>query len=220
MIRLSYPQTSQLLDQPETGMGYQNIRADLRDSLAPRRGTVLNAELLIWETEAPRLLSTQYESLLRQASSADATKIRSLEVLAPSKQPAGFVAERSAADGELGPATDGEPETLPAGEVFARFTAYRNDRRITPGNGLLPGSYATTEEDGKRVETGSEAVERYALPDPTPAIFKFRIEPGEGTELRRGIVQPAYGHSGGGVEVLFDDGTGDDTVSGPEELPP
>jgi hypothetical protein len=41
----------------------------------------------------------------------------------------------------------------------------------------------------------------------------------KGTELRRGIVQPDFGHTGGGVEVLFDNGTDDGTVSGPKVLP-
>jgi hypothetical protein len=39
-------------------------------------------------------------------------------------------------------------------------------------------------------------------------------------ELRRGIVQPDFGHTVGGVEVLFDNGTDDGTVSGPKVLPP
>lgn len=60
---------------------------------------------------------------------------------------------------------------------------------------------------------------RYALPNPKPAIFRFKIDPLQGTELRRGTVQPAFGHNGGGVEVLFDNGTDDGTVSGPKVLP-
>lgn len=219
MIKLTSPQISELLDQPETGMGYQAVEVGLRDRLTPRRGTVLNAELLVWDAEAPTVLSRRFESLLARASSAEADDIRSLTVIAPSRRAAGLVAERSATDDDTGPATSGEPETTEKGEVFARFTAYRNDRRITPGKGLRPGTYATTEEDANKVKTGTEAVERYALPDPRPAVFRFRIDPLEGTELRRGIVQPDFGHTGGGVEVLFDNGTDDGTVSGPKVLP-
>jgi hypothetical protein len=34
---------------------------------------------------------------------------------------------------------------------------------VTTEKGLLPGSYATTKEDGNNVKTGAEAVARYAL---------------------------------------------------------
>lgn len=220
MIKLTSPQTSDLLDQPETGMGYQTVEVDLRDRLTPQRGVVLNAELLVWDTEAPTLRSKRFESLLAGASSTEARDIRSLEVIRPSRRLAGFVSERSGTSEHTGPASEGNPEETEAGEVFARFTAYQNDRRITSGKGLRPGTYATTEEDAKNVKTGSDAVERYALPDPAPAIYDFRIDPLEGTVLRRGIVQPAFGHGGGGVEVRFDNGTDDGTVSGPKVLPP
>ena len=93
-----------------------------------------------------------------------------------------------------------------------RFTAYKTDRRITPKRGLAPGTYATTAEDAKNVNTGTEAVERYALPNPQPAIYRNKIEPLKDTVYRKGTVQPAYGHKGGGVEVIFDNGTGDNTA--------
>lgn len=220
MIRLTSQQVAELLAQPETGMGYQTVEVGLRDRLPPRRGVVLNAELLVSDTEARTFRSRRFESLLAEASRAEARAIRSLKVIAPSRRAAGFVAERPATADHTGPATDGEPATTKDEEVFARFTAYQNDRRITPGKGLRPGTYATTEEDAKNVKTGSDAVERYALPDPAPAIYNFRIDPLEGTVLQRGVVQPDFGHPGGGVEVLFDSGTDDGTVSGPKVLPP
>jgi len=220
VIKLTSPQLAELLDQPETGMGYQTVQVSYRDRRAPRIGTVLNAELLVWETERRTLLPTPFETLLKQARSEEATKFRSLEVLTNMRKEAGSVAETSTPADHEGPATDGDPEATEAGELFARFTAYQNDRRITPGKGLRPGTYATTEDDANNVATGSEAVERYALPDPKPAIFRFKIDPPQGTVLRRGTVRPAFGHQGGGVEVLFDNGTVDGTVSGPKVLPP
>jgi hypothetical protein len=106
------------------------------------------------------------------------------------------------------------------GEIFARFTAYETDRRITSDRGLVAGTYATTAADADRVSTGSHAVERYALPDPAPAIYRFTIIPRYNTRYRKGVVQPAFGHAGGGIEVLFDDATGPNTVRGPRILPP
>ena len=101
------------------------------------------------------------------------------------------------------------------GDVFYRFSAFENDRRVTPEKRLLPGTYATTKEDGDKVKTGKEAVERYALPNPGPASYRFTIKPKKDTKLKGGIVQPANGHHGGGVEVIFTEGTQKDTVTVP-----
>ena len=82
-----------------------------------------------------------------------------------------------------------------------------------------PGTFATTEEDARHVRTGAEAVVRYALQNKTPAKWRFGIKPPEETKLQRGIVEPAYGETGAGVEVIFVDGSPDGTVYGPDELP-
>ncbi len=79
--------------------------------------------------------------------------------------------------------------------------------------------YATTEEDAKNVRTGKEAVARHALPKPAPASNVFTIKPRKDTVIQRGIVEPAYGQPGGGVEVIFTDGTQAGTVTGPEKIP-
>lgn len=84
---------------------------------------------------------------------------------------------------------------------------------ISANLGLLAGTYATTARDAEYVTSGRSAVERYALPDPKPAIYRYAISPLAGTVFREGIVQPANGHAGGGVEVLFDDGTTANTVT-------
>src|SRR4051794_38139808 len=91
-----------------------------------------------------------------------------------------------------------------AGEVFKRHCAYANDRRVTDKKGLTPGTFATTKEDTDAfVKTGTDAVKRYALENKKPASNVFMIDPPEKTSLQRGIVAPAYGEPGGGVEVIF-----------------
>ncbi|MBU3666218.1 MAG: hypothetical protein FGM15_10150 [Chthoniobacterales bacterium] len=101
-----------------------------------------------------------------------------------------------------------------------RFSTFKNDHRITEQGSLLPDSYATTLADSKNVSTGSEAVQRYALPNDDPAVFVFDIKPMEQTLIKRGIVQENFGKPGGGVEVIFCVGTGPDTVSlRPQTLP-
>jgi len=90
---------------------------------------------------------------------------------------------------------------------------------VTEGRGLTPGTFAATEEDARHVRTGVDAVVRYALQNKTPAKWRFTIEPPIGQKLQRGMAEPAFGEPGGGVEVIFVDGSPDGTVYGPDELP-
>lgn len=118
------------------------------------------------------------------------------------------------------PAKDATPEKTKEKEVFKRFTATDNDPRITSDGRLLPGTYATTEEDAKNAPTGKAAVARYALPNPKPASNKWTIKPRKDTVIQYGIVEPAFGQPGGGVEVIFRDGTDPGTVEArPEKIP-
>ncbi len=118
-----------------------------------------------------------------------------------------------------GPAADAPVDKTTNGEGFKRFSPYENDRRVTPDKRLLPGSYATTEEDAKNVRTGMDAVRRYALPDSKPASCRFTISPNTNTDVQRGTVASANGQPGGGAEVIFTKGTQPTAVSGPDKLP-
>lgn len=69
------------------------------------------------------------------------------------------------------------------------------------------------------MKTGAEAVARYALPNPSPASYRFTIGPDGGTELQKGVAEPAYGQPGGGVEVIVTAGTQPNTVTGPDRIP-
>jgi hypothetical protein len=118
-------------------------------------------------------------------------------------------------------AAEDAPITLTElGEIFKRFSAYINDRRITAGKGLTAGTFATTKEDADaNVKTGTDAVSRYALPNPKPASNVFTISPQKDTDLKRGTAQPANNQPGGGVEVIFVNGVPDGTVTGPATIP-
>jgi hypothetical protein len=118
-------------------------------------------------------------------------------------------------------ASEDAPVTLTAaGEVFKRFSAFVEDRRITAGKGLHPGSFATTKEDADaNIRTGMDAVARYALPNPKPACNVFTITPAAEIDLQRGTAQPASSQPGGGVEVIFVNGLPDGTVTGPVTIP-
>ena len=212
MYQLSFEETHSLLRQPESGMGYQVVDALTKD-YRKKRGVIFNAELLALDEEQHSdrvMLSKSYAQALSAARST-VDQFRSLSVV-PDYRTTVFSKRHAMVTDGADVAT--EEETMDD-EVYYRFSASENDRRITDDKRLLPGTYATTEEDGGKVETGKQAVERYALPNSDPASYRFTIEPKKGTQLKRGIVQPANGHQGGGVEVIFTEGTQKDTVAKP-----
>ncbi len=131
MLRLTDSNTRALLAQPESGMGYQVVEATLSDNKT-KRGVAYNAELLLFEEEPRRImLSTPYLRLLESARSATG-EIKSLRVISratvttlSAREPSGIVVQKKA-----GPAKDGPREKTKADEVFKRFSAYPNDRRV------------------------------------------------------------------------------------------
>ena len=221
MYHLSYDETHSILRKPESGMGYQVVDVQMMD-YRTKRGVVFNAELLTLDEDerSDRLmLSKSYTEALRTAKNT-AGQFRSLVVVQDSRTTVLSKRNTSPPLTEEQQAREVERALQNAGvtkegDVFCRFSAFENDRRITPDKCLLPGTYATTKEDGDKVKTGKEAVERYALPNPDPASYRFTIKPKKDTMLKGGIVQPANGHQGGGVEVIFTEGTQKDTVTVP-----
>lgn len=222
MFKLEPPQINNLLAQPESGMGFQIVEFTIAHQ-GTERGVVYNADLLLLETELKaRLLTESYERLARTAETAG-DKIRGIRVVQRTPgQSAQRVMERRTM-GELsqkaGPAKDAPKGKTSNGEVFKRFTAFANDRRVLPDRSLSPGTYATTAGDAEHVKTGRDAVARYALPNPAPASYRLTARPHGQTVIQRGIVEPANDQPGGGVEVIFPDGTQPATVTGPDKIP-
>ena len=212
----------ELLNKPEYGMGYQRIRAKLTNGNS-QAGYVFNAQLFV--PEGDQILHMFVERRMAFAKAltmADSSSsIRSFEVIPRYTNKAPFGGQTLAKNylQESKAAADGPVESTKTDEIFKRFTAYQNDRRITKSGGLLSGSYATTKADAHYAATGRQAVARYALPNPEPAIFVFTIEPPSGTTIQRGTVQPAHAQPGGGAEVIFPIGTDDKTVTGPDVIP-
>jgi hypothetical protein len=218
MFKLNAEETRSLLRQPESGMGFQAVEATLRDNRV-EAGIAYNAELLFLgnETQTPLQLHP-YPAVLELAQTSG-SEIRSLRVLTPGPAPtrslSSVVRETHGLANKRGPAAEAPVGTTKAEEVFARFSAFQNDRRVAADNSLLPGSYATTWTDALKVATGAQAVARYALPNPTPAVYRFTITPKAGTDVQRGVVAPAHGQPGGGDEVIFPSGTAANTVTVP-----
>lgn len=96
------------------------------------------------------------------------------------------------------------PSTSRPDELFVRYSAFANDRRVNPDGSVQAGTYATTETDAKHVPSGLSATARYALPNPSPAVHRFLMSPPDATPIRCGSAAPNFGQAGGGVEILFD----------------
>ena len=224
MELLNEDRQRELIEQPESGMGYQNVAIELRNG-ETRYGTAFNAEFLLYSGESPHLLQKISEPsdrllMLEGKQLGLGEEILSLRVLGSEAYVSTRVRESSSSTQRSSGASEAPAEELQEEEKFKRFSAYANDRRVTATGALVPGTYATTEKDAKHVKTGRDAVKRYALPNPAPAVHVFTIDPPLRTRLKRGVAQSAYGQPGGGVEVIFVNGSPDKTVTGPAQIPP
>lgn len=218
-IRVDKSITERLLGQAETGMGWQLVEFRLGTSYR-WHAIIINAQLALERAgrvhlvrEAPDVQRRRLELELK-GPSAD------LEVRALSSREARIFEGRAYKVG-TGPASEASLEESDFDEHFLRFSAFENDLRIRPDGSVRAGTYVTTDEDGMdHVKTGMDAVRRYALPNPDPAVHRFYLQPPDPIPVRRGTVQPANGQPGGGVEVIFEDGAPAGTKHNQDEIPP
>ncbi len=195
-LRIDEQRRQELLKQPESGMGYQILQAD--DTIV-----VLNAEIVL--------------PLADSASHLEwVVKIISL----PEDVRRGLIADLSPYDGDLTAQAHGSYlSTTRAKEVFVRYSAFFPDRRLLSDGSVLPGTYATTRNDVPLVPSGLAALGRYALPNPSPAVYKYTLNAPIGTVIRCGTSAPKFGQAGGGVEILFTAGSPAGSTSGPAKIP-
>jgi len=219
MFYLNEAQQQSLLLQPESGLGYQLVEIT---TMARRRvlGVAYNAELVFEPDEGnqPLLFKSFSKGIPVQASGAPVREVRLLP-----RDSAAFrdllVGEARATYATQGLAAADAPVVgTVAGEVFVRFSVCARDRRVRPDGSLAPGSFATTADDAALVRAAKEILGRYALPHPGPVGFNFIIRPVPTTLIQYGIARPAHGRAGGGVEVIFTEGTTLRTVTGPESI--
>lgn len=216
-----------LAKRAEYGMGFQKVIATL-DTGNRESGIIVNAQVFINDAErASQKILDNWEDAMEEARKSRRSVVsvqlvpRSADTLHGVRRIA-INARKSLAESHaaVGPAKDAPITLTIEGEMFKRFSAYVNDRRVTTGRGLTAGTFATTKDDADaHVKSGTDAVKRYALENKTPASNVFTIDPPKETNLQRGIVEPAYGEPGGGVEVIFVNGSPDGTVTGPDVIP-
>ena len=197
--RLNDDQQEQLLCQAEYGMGYQlardgtcvflnaEIAIDLHAELAPRHAHAGSLGLIAGE-DVELLTGLLQEGADYQAWLGDL--------------------DHDYGDRDLEVATHGSyPSLTYPNETFWRYSAFRHDRRILPSGSVLPGTYATTQNDSALVTSGLGAVGRYALPNPMPARYVHILHPPAGEAIKCGNSTPLFGQAGGGVEILFTGGS-------------
>lgn len=230
--RLSRSLTENLLGQPEFGMGYQVVAVDSRVFVVINSLVAFESEhLLIDLIDMSDNGKLEVDAILRMWSDDLGWRWRllddddqwwdALQMLAGAEEDIGPALHKfEELDGhKIKVATHGSyrSQTRP-GEVFVRYSAFANDRRINGDGSVTAGTYATTENDSSLVPSGLAAVGRYALPNRNPAAFRFMLQPPSGAPIRCGACSPKFGHAGGGVEAFFGNGLPAGTAHGPIRL--
>jgi hypothetical protein len=204
---------------PETGMGYQIVEASKYGESRFNRFVVYNSELAIdLDTEFDfykrQVFVEGYSNKLMNSRQLILTS-NSIRILNKSEflQDSNVrlseynISKRRHAGGKG--ALDNPKENASGVEIFVRLSAYEQDKRIDFENKRLKqGSYTTTMVDyAECVTANDDPVDRYALPNDEKIKWAFFIRPFKNDTLQRGVVQPAFGHSGGGIEAYFASGT-------------
>lgn len=207
-FKLSLLQENELLNQPETGMGYQIVEAKKAGSYLREKFLVLNSQVVIEmnATTSNTILKVISEGINAFKASANIITLNAVSVLSE-KQFRNVLNESKSSNTKA--AIESPIENADGKEIFVRLSAFEDDKRIDKINKCLsPGSYTTTIEDYQKCKTTSDdPVERYALPSNDKIKYAFQILPSKTDTLQKGIVQQANNKRGGGREAYFARGT-------------
>jgi hypothetical protein len=213
----------QLLNQPETGMGYQFVQLiDWSNLNKNKIGVVYNAKYFI-ESDSyfrynQKQLFFEQHKILESNFTPISENFESVKVMIPSEFKndsdklllsellPDYNKSKGARESNTIYFADGK-------SYYIRLSAFDDDKRIDKINKrLLPGSYATTYEDYLKLkDLKLRPNDRYALPNDQTITQCFVIQPKMIDTYKKGIVQPANGYKGGGVEVFFEKGTSNGT---------
>ena len=204
LFKLNSSQENDLLNLPETGMGYQIVDAIKSGTYQREKFIILNSEIAIEMNgyEGDHIRKVINEGISKVKASANLVTLNSLAVLSE-RQVRNYLSEPKN-ESEKG-ALDNPVESANGNEMFVRLSAFDDDKRIDKVNRCLrPGSFTTTEVDYIVCKfMDDNPVERYALPNNDEIKFAFYIQPEMSETLQRGRVQPAYSKRGGGIEAYF-----------------
>jgi hypothetical protein len=204
-------------------MGYQFVEVKVKDRDLRREVLVFNGEFAA--ESGGRIIVREGMQEVQKRRLQLALQVPddgvSLRVLTRTEAVTKGLLESSGYRAKGATASDGAIELSRYEEPFLRFSAFADDLRILPDGSVRPGTYVTTHDDGTTfVKTGMDAVRRYALPNPDPAVHRFHLRPPEPIPVRRGTVQPANNQPGGGAEVIFEKGAPAGTRYKQDKIPP
>lgn len=214
--------TTKLLSLPESGMGYQVIQGKLYGSQVIHRFVVYNCELVVdldndFAVNKRTIVEKNYKSILGEAKLwSVVTNSIQLALRKDTFETRYLNADlqriKKRHSGGKG-ATENPKENADGKEGFVRISAYENDLRIDfEKKRLKDGSFTTTHLDYLDcLHCDDNPIDRYALPTEEKIKWAFSIQPKSIDILQRGIVQPANGHYGGGIEAYFEHGTSENT---------
>lgn len=213
MLKVNARIEQKLLGMAEAGMGYQIVEATFSNN-AKTECLILNAVI------AEPIKDGNIQETFKSVNFGEANRLykygaASNDIIDVSESHkylfrTAFKFSESATHGADAGVLDGTV----MGEKFLRFSAFDDDRRVDKIHKCLyPGTFATTFSDGMYcLKVGIDPRSRYALPSQMEIKYLFLIVTIPRTPVQRGTVQPANGWSGGGDEVIFPDGTTDNTV--------
>jgi hypothetical protein len=224
MIYKLLPSTSDLLlKSPETGMGYQVIDARRQNKYMNERFIVYNSELILdydsnFKSYRAQILTEGYSSIYNKSSYLSLENIKILQI-SDIKETRTILASKreSKLRHSGGKGAKENPKISANGEdYFVRLSAFENDKRIDfEKKCLKSGTYTTNLRDYLTcVQSNDNPIDRYALPNDDKINWAFYIKPDKGESYQEGIVQPAFGHDGGGIEDYFENGTHPNTYKG------
>jgi hypothetical protein len=226
IFSVSNTDAASLLQLPETGMGYQVIETRLRGEFVFRKVLLLNAEFGLD-------MDTPYDDLILRkiwqgglvGANIPAVNFQEIHLITKDLE-MNILKDDEDPLSQKGGAIDAPVQFANGSDHYIRLSAFKDDKRIDQVNKrLLPGSFTTAMPDFmtlmvNRQLPGSaphmyDPLERYALPSILPISWVFNIQPKPNDEFQQGIVQPAFGRQGGGVECYFAKGTSVNTFIPP-----
>lgn len=214
--RVEEEQRAQLLEQPETGMGFQLVPGEEVTWLILNASVAIPLEHGEMSVDDRDWLLSEYALLPEDRVLYDRWTIYAPDLFWAREREERALIDLPPYKGNIQVQQHGSYRSMTKhGEGFVRYSAFWPDRRIEQDGSVLGGTYATTVTDRPMVPSGLAAVARYALPNPIPATFEYRIAPPTGRPVHCGTCIPKHGQAGGGVEIRFDTGLPSGSAFGP-----
>jgi len=220
IYKLTLATSNLLLDKPETGMGYQIVEAFHSKGYYHERFVVYNGEIAInddsnFNKYKEEMKFLGYQEVYKRSDFivlSDVSILKSKDIKEIRSMSQDKITKFGRHKG--GTAAIENPKKKATGkDWYTRISHYENDKRINfEKNFLKPGSFTTLLRDYVIcVQSKDDPIDRYALPSNDIINWAFFIKPLESDNVQEGIVQPAFGHDGGGEEAYFNEGTSPET---------